>query len=1506
MNITVVLLNGDRIYHAPAQREQEISFGSGKKDNVKVEGFDQSQVCVKIGFDSFSVSARKSYGVEQKNVPFDTFVILDRISKTYLFVNAVTSEKTSTIKLPYDCMLRIGRDDTNDVVLKFPFVTGEHLILKSEAGKIRVEDQGTRNGTYLNGKRIGVSRMESGDVISLMSVQIKLINGILYFENAGNKLRINGVSGGAAADYATHASLQRSTLKYRRSPRAKEKLPSEDIVLASAPTKSQKFEKGRGMFSSLAGTSAMMAGSMITGIASPALLAARAASLVAPVTSVVSNKGANKKRKKNAEQYDAMRRERYGAYIEAQKARIGLVADEQREIIMRENPTVSECIEITTGLKRNLWERTPDDNDFLSVRVGMGYEPLCVAVKARQDSATFNMESDEVDELSAQIIEETKIVDNVPARVSLLNNAFIGVVGNRNAERELVRNMTVSLCTSHCYEDVRIAGIFDDSERAFWSPMRWLPHIWDDNKQFRALSFDKRGAHAICEWLGEIITERQKVRDGSYNVRQIPLPHYVVIFGSKEMVEREDVMRILFESGDTSGVTAVFIFDDMYLLPHQCKYIINLSGDPCAYDSTETNNKFFFTPDRPIGDSAFDVFARRMSAIELDGFSKRAGLPDSITFLKGFNAETIDELNVLSRWRDSQPYNTLAAPIGVMNGEKTFCLDIHEKAHGPHGLVAGTTGSGKSELLQTWILSVALNYHPHDVTFVLIDYKGGGMASLLEPLPHVVGKITNIGSNIDRSLVSLQSEIKRRQRLFDEAGVNHIDKYQRLYKRGMAEEPLPHLIIVADEFAELKKEEPDFMSGLISASRVGRSLGIHLVLATQKPGGIVDDQIQSNSRFRLCLKVQDVNDSREMIKRPDAARLTQPGRAYIRVGEDEYFDLFQSYFSGAPYIENETADGSEREDFSVSIVEINGCRNQLIPKNTRVKSTDIDELQAVVDHLVRIAGEQGIRPLPGPWLPELPENLSLEDLEAESKNLIWPMLPVGMFDDPKAQAQGLQTIDLSADGHYAFYGASGTGKTTLLKTVIMGIGRYYGPDEICVYIIDAGGWSLSAFSEMPNVGGVALDSEEEKIEKLQNLILDEFEKRKKLFLKNAVSSLKAYREDVCSDLPAIVIAVDNIVPLFEMYQDIENFFVTIARDGATYGIYLIYTANSTSGVRYKIIQNVRGAAAFELTDKGDYPTIVGRPGEALPKIAGRAYFKGNPPVIFQAAVPFSCSGDREMNELIRRECAELSSHWRGSRPKAIPVMPEVLTNDMLMHSFTDRWMIPTGYAYDVIEPYAFDLSERYSLLVTGSIQSGKSAALIRMMRTLAGNGSNTRLIVFDSKSKSLSAFQNTAVHYAASDDNAEITGILGYLVEQLNLRQRQLNAAKNEHSGLDQKQFSLTFEQIAIVIDDLKEFVDEVSDENLRTTERICRFAKDLGVIVLCAGRMADISRYNEVESLTRTIVANQQGLVLSGTPAQYPYFRNSLKYSEKEIEAGEGNAYIYDDGACRRIKLPQ
>lgn len=1511
MILNIALTHQDCIYHAKLKFGDEITIGSHKKDQVIVDQFLTRQIRIQWKGNGITVSAKKAYEFEKSNIPTDAMLVLDKESNTILCITSEQEDNKQTLKLPYrNCTLKFGREDDNDIVIKYPFISGHHFLLKCESGNVRVEDLDSLNGIYLNGHKVKIAKMKNGDTLTTYCFTMKLINGELHFEGIGDKLTIKDVSGHGFANLTQHVEGQISQLIYRRSPRMQEELPNEDVVLANAPSKGQKYEKGRGIFSSLIGSSAMIGASMLTGVASPALLAARAASLVSPITSVATSSGANKKRKKTAEQYEILRREKYGAYIDDQKARIESVAQIQRNILSQENPSPREWIDVVYNLKRNLWERIPTDRDFLDVRIGMGYEDLCVSVKSRNDTNGFQMESDEVRELSEQIIEETRIVDNVPARISLKKNSSIGVIGNRRKVVQLVKNMMISLTASHCYEEVRIVGIFDKDEQHIWEPAKWLPHIWDENQQFRNLSFDKQNAHIICDRISEILKQRKRnLRENTGNQSLGQTPHYILFFGSKEMVEQEDIMRELFGNSEELGITSVFLFNEVYMLPNDCKMIVDVNDGPSAYERNVINKKFIFTMDVVITDEEFDSYTRRMSAIELEGFATKAGIPDSVSFLQGYGVKKVEELNVLSRWNSSDSCKKLAAPIGIMAGNKIFSLDIHEKAHGPHGLVAGTTGSGKSELLQTWVLSMCVTYHPHDVSFVLIDYKGGGMANLLEPLPHVVGKITNIGSNITRSLISLQSEIKRRQAIFEQYNVNHIDKYQQLYKSGMTDTPLPHLIIVTDEFAELKKEEPDFMSGLISASRVGRSLGIHLVLATQKPGGVVDDQIQSNSRFRLCMKVQDVNDSREMLKRPDAAKIIQAGRTYIRVGEDEIFELFQAFWSGAPY---EVEEDDKDVENQVRIVELNGQRIQTVESRRKAKSS-CDELTAIVQYICRICEDEQIVKLSGPWMPELPEIIALSEVVKDGfdgqewhRQREWLRIPIGKYDSPQTQTQGTQYIDFSEEGHYGIYGAPGAGKTTLLKTIVLSLGLMYSPKDVNIYILDCGGWSLNVFASMPHVGGVILDGEEEKFAKFEKLIMEEVESRKLAFFRHAVSSLAAYRESVSSDLPAIVIAIDNMVSVFELYPDYENVLAQIAREGATYGIYLVYTANSGLGIRYRVMQNIKGAIALELTDKADYANLVGRlNGMILPGIQGRAFIKGNPPLEFQSALYSNPNSEHKMTMELQNTLNRMKMVWKGQRPKQIPVMPDYITEEYLISNYKERTKLPVGINCEDVTTRYVDLTENYNFLITGTIQSGKSRMLKKMGELICMGCPENQIFVFDGNKKSLIDMREKVHKYISISNDADVTEAINEIIENLNHRKKEQNLARqNSEKGFDEQKFIQSYKMICIIIDDLKEFVDGVTNENKDSMERICRLAQHLGVVVLCSGRITDISRYNEIESLTRVIVSSQNGLAVGGTPAQHSYFQNNLSYAEKDKEAGEGFGYFYENGKCFKVKI--
>ena len=307
------------------------------------------------------------------------------------------------------------------------------------------------------------------------------------------------------------------------------------------------------------------------------------------------------------------------------------------------------------------------------------------------------------------------------------------------------------------------------------------------------------------------------------------IPHYVIVIEDLSLIEGELLEKYVLNNTEDLGMTAIILAGNFEELPNTCNCIIE-NDHSFSGICMITNEGAVRTPVRfdRLNEEKLEKFARRISRMRVKETEQSGEIPDSITFFDMYGIKKLEELKVEERWRKNHVYESMKALIGLKAGNQPCYLDLHEKYHGPHGLVAGTTGSGKSETLQTYILSLAINFSPEDVGLFIIDYKGGGMGNLFAKLPHVLGRISNLsGNQIHRAMVSIKSENVRRQKLFNESGVNNINAYTTLYKHGEVKEPIPHLFIVIDEFAELKREEPDFMRELISVAQVGRSLGVH-------------------------------------------------------------------------------------------------------------------------------------------------------------------------------------------------------------------------------------------------------------------------------------------------------------------------------------------------------------------------------------------------------------------------------------------------------------------------------------------------------------------------------------------------------------------------------------------------------------------------------------------------------------------------------------------------------
>ena len=689
--------------------------------------------------------------------------------------------------------------------------------------------------------------------------------------------------------------------------------------------------------------------------------------------------------------------------------------------------------------------------------------------------------------------------------------------------------------------------------------------------------------------------------------------------------------------------------------------------------------------------------------------SSKFSLPEVYTFLEMYDCGRIEQLNILQRWKTNDSTKSLQAPIGIDTNGMPIVLDIHEKAHGPHGLIAGSTGSGKSEFIITYILSLAINYHPNDVSMILIDYKGGGLAGAFQKgnikLPHIVGTITNIDKvGLQRSLVSIQSELRRRQVKFNQArdktdeGTIDIYKYQKLFHEGIVKEPIPHLLIICDEFAELKQQQPDFMDELISVARIGRSLGVHLILATQKPAGVVNDQIRSNSKFGICLKVQDRQDSIDVIKRPEAAELKRAGQFYMQVGNNEYFVLGQSAWAGANY---EPADIIKKNvDNSIKFVSNIGMVIKKIDdtKKNQAKK-DGEQLTNIVKYIYEIGKEENIKLKPL-WLENIPSIINLMDVRKkyniikEDNNVVSVL---GEYDDPFNQRQGPVEIDFEKQGNVIVFGNAESGKETLLSTMVYDVITNYEVREAQLYLLDFGSEALKIFKDAPSVGDVVLSTEEEKINRLFEMIQKEMKRRTEL-LSSYGGNLRLYINDTGEQMARIIIVINNYEGFVENYSDkYDDILLTLCREGTKYGISFVLTASAYNSIRYRLSQNFRQKIVLQLNNEDDFINILEGVRKKRPAhIFGRGLIKLDDIYEFQTAR--ICEPEK-WNSYIKEKIKELNEK-STEKAMAIPVLPKQIKVKDIQEYITQLDKVPLGIYKSSLKIASYDFKNNFMNIVS--------------------------------------------------------------------------------------------------------------------------------------------------------------------------------------------------------------
>ncbi len=1005
--------------------------------------------------------------------------------------------------------------------------------------------------------------------------------------------------------------------------------------------------------------------------------------------------------KKKQAKEESVRRAAYAGYLDTIRRVLIHETALQKEILEENRITPYECIRLLAAKDRRLFDRISTHADFLDIRMGKGDVALAIDLTFPQEK--LSLEEDVLKDLLRALKEEERLVRDVPVALSLTDDYITGVVGSTEDTYPFIRGLIAQIATLHAPDEVKIVYLGDENYDSEFRFIRTLPHLFDDTKAFRYLATTQEGARDISLKLERELQSRlgitEQRRPGDWGI------YYVVVMAPGASDISFDALASLCALRTNKGFSVITFAEDIRSLPKECTRIIELEGNKAeSYDPKDaTGKRDVISLDSVLSKAEARAFALHLGRIPLESAKTKGTLPSSLGILEMFEAGKVEHLNIASRWKESDPTLSLAAPLGKDAQGMLSLLDVHEDVHGPHGLIAGMTGSGKSETIITYILSLAINFRPDEVSFVLIDYKGGGLAGAFDNtkarLPHLSGTITNLdGSAIARSLISIKSELKRRQALFNDArekaGASTIDiyKYQRMRRQGIVTEAIPHLFIIADEFAELKSQEPAFMDELISAARIGRSLGIHLVLATQKPSGVVNDQIWSNSRFKICLKVADAADSKEMLKRPEAAEITDAGRYYLMVGYNEYFTLGQSAWSGTPYVAKESYE-APKDDALVLISSTARPLMQIKPKRQQGKESGVPESVVILDHLVEVAKEEGYT-APRLWLDPLPEHITVDELEKKyprDKADPFTLDPIiGEYDDPANQAKGLLTLPLTEGGNTVIYGMEGSGIERQLTTLIYSLITHHDASTLNLYILDFGAETLGVFRDAPEVGEVVFGSEEEKTERLFALLEKEMARRKKL-LSVSSTTFHVYNKDASEPLASTVVIMNNMAAFYELYPKLEERLTSLTREANRYGIYFIVTADAFSTLRMRLKNNFKQSIILSFTEPTDYISVLGPlRGMHIPKGYGRGLVKRDDTVYeYQTA---SITSEEDEIDAIR---AYVASKRKDALPKApsIRLLPEKLTPEMLVPGTISTPNLPFGLMEATLEEAVLDFSE---------------------------------------------------------------------------------------------------------------------------------------------------------------------------------------------------------------------
>ncbi|MPZ61117.1 MAG: cell division-like protein [Propionibacteriales bacterium] len=1068
----------------------------------------------------------------------------------------------------------------------------------------------------------------------------------------------------------------------------------------------------------------------------------------------------------------------------------------ERAARRRDLPDPAALLLLATGPRARLWERRPSDPDWLEVRIGSGDLPS-------------EVELDDSSREDHQRKVEWSAPD-VPASILLPNTGVVGLAGAGDFARQIGGWMLAQLAALHSPADLRLSVLCPPDAEPHWNWVRWLPHSRgeDDAAYVSSIGSDDETTMKRIAELSRLVETRAKASGNPLTGRPAgPVGEQVVVLmdGARRLRLLPGVVSLLKE-GPAVGVYFICLDADERQLPDEAMAVVTSHGPWLRLRRMSEKTVDGLRPDL-VSIAWCERLARSLSPIrDVSGDDAGLALPGSSRLLNVLSLDPPDPERLAQIW--TRGGRTTQAVLGE-GAEGPFAIDMVRD--GPHGLLAGTTGAGKSELLQTIIASLAVGNRPDEMTFVLVDYKGGAAFKDCNHLPHTVGMVTDLDGHLTtRALQSLAAELHRREHQLKQANAKDIEDY--LAGMGPGDEPMPRLLIVIDEFAAMVTELPDFVTGIVDIARRGRSLGVHLILATQRPAGVVTADIKANTNLRIALRVTDVEDSKDVIEAPDSAYIgkSTPGRAFARLGHTSLIPFQTARVGGKPPGVVDAAINVKPLRWSdlARPVQLGGGQAEddaSVPTDLATLVTALQETQRLTE----------IDTPPSPWLPPLPDIVTLDDMELPepSRNGVVPPIPFGMADVPSEQSREVATLDLSSGGHLAVVGAPRSGRSSALRAVAGAVGRLVDPRDVHVYGFDCGNNALLPLVSLPHTGAVVSREQTDRLTRLTARLQAEIAQRQQSLAMKGFSDIREQRAASPPEerLPYLLVLLDRWEGFVAAYDMVDSgrlidAWMQILQEGAGVGVKVVATVDRT-GLMGRVSTLFEDKLVLRLTDPQDV-TVIGLPKKEVPEHypPGRGFRAAGLRETQVALLTEDDDGTAQVAELqrIAQHAPALHDIEPARRPFRVDPLPASITvADALELAETrlQKTEFLVGVGGDTLGVRAFDGYEHGpALLVTGPPRSGRSTTLMTIIRSMVSQ--KWRVVVIVPRRSPLRDLTGTrgvtAVYGADADpeemrkavtslpapnalviDDLELLGQDGGLVDLINERVRRVRDTGN-------------------------------------------------------------------------------------------------------------------------------